>query len=106
MLHHTHLKCLYPSLFLDEFYSRVRLHLHILPLQLIHQARLVEKIRITAQHLRRKGSERLFLSTQCHLVNDFPSFKQLTSSGSHRPSPMATPLKLIFTLAEGLFLWM
>lgn len=54
LIYHTHLKGLHPSLLLDEFDSCIRLHLHMLPLQFIHETRLIKEICITSQHLRRK----------------------------------------------------
>lgn len=40
----SHLKGLHPSLLLNEFDSCIRLHLHMLSLQFIHEPRLIEEI--------------------------------------------------------------
>ncbi len=60
----THLKGLDPSLLLDEFDYCIRLHLHMLPLQFIHETRLIKEICITSQHLRRKGIKEIQIWTK------------------------------------------
>lgn len=105
-----HLKSFHPFLLLDELDAKICLLFYVLLLEIINHSCLVEELTVTLQHLtRRKQTVTLLHFT----LNNNSATRLLffycwtqTTSGSQSPSPIAIPLKLIFTLAVGLFLWM